>query len=707
MPETATSESRKVKLNIEGMTCSNCALSISKYLEKQGANDVLVDFTTAEARFKIDKAVELPEIKRGIEFLGYKVVDDAVEAQPKSFQFSLVHKFYVCLIFSIPLLLHMFIDGGFISNPYFQLALCIPVFGIGIWHFGKSAFGSLWAGAPNMDVLILMGSSAAFFYSLYGTLNAMGPDYMFYETAATIITIVLLGNLLEHKSVQQTTTAIKELGKLRVQKAKLVSGENGSEQIQEVDVDQIRKGQMVLVNTGDRVPADGVIVWGECSVDESMISGESSPVEKNVEDKLIGGTVVVKGSVKVKVEASGNDSFLSNIIEMVKVAQQKKPDIQRLADRVSTWFVPAVVVIAFITFFLSAFAFNLPIQKAIMHSVAVLVIACPCAMGLATPTAIMVGIGMITKKGILIKGGKTLETLSTIKQVVFDKTGTLTTGRFKIKKITPVKTELEAIQSILLSLEKHSSHPLAHSITRELKGIPELMLQKVQELKGIGIKAEDKKGNLLELGSYEIARNHTTDNKHDIYVLLNGQLAGYVDMEDELKPEAKAAVNYLKENGIIPILLSGDSYKKCATIANQLKIEKFYFGKHPQEKLEIIMSLSKEMPTAMVGDGINDAPALAKADIGISLSDATEVAIDSSQVILLNGNLGHLKNAMELSKKTMTTIRQNLFWAFFYNVLAIPIAAIGLLNPMIAAFTMAMSDVFVIGNSLRLRTRKI
>ncbi|GIV32489.1 MAG: copper-exporting P-type ATPase A [Chitinophagales bacterium] len=707
MPETQVAANKKVKLNIEGMTCSNCALSISKYLEKKGATDVLVDFTTAEARFKIDNATELPEIKRGIEFLGYRVVDGSVEEQPRPFQFPLLHKFYLCLIFTLPLLLHMVVDNPVISNPFVQLALCIPVYIVGVWHFGKSAFGSLWAGAPNMDVLILLGSSAAFFYSLYGTIHNLGHDYMFYETSATIITIVLLGNLLEHKSVQQTTTAIKELNKLRVRKAKVISGENGSEQIHEVDADQIKKGQLVLVNTGDRIPADGMIVWGECSVDESIISGESTPVEKTIGDKLIGGTVVVKGSVKVQVEATGNETFLSNIIEMVKATQQQKPDIQRLADKISSWFVPAVILVAVATFFISAFFFNLPTQKAIIHSVAVLVIACPCAMGLATPTAIMVGIGMITKKGVLIKGGKTIETLSGIRQVVFDKTGTLTTGRFKIKKIIPLNTEAEFLRSLLYSLEKHSSHPLAQSITRELKGVPELMLRNVQELKGIGIRAEDKKGNNLEIGSYSIARNLTTDNKHDIYVLFNGQLIGYVDMQDEIKPDAKAVIDYLIRKRITPILLSGDSYQKCAAVAHQLGIERFYFGKQPQEKLEIITQLSKQMPTAMVGDGINDAPALAKADIGISLSDATEVAIDSAQVILLNGNLGHLITAMEFSRKIMTTIKQNLFWAFFYNVLAIPVAAVGLLNPMIAAFSMAMSDIFVIGNSLRLKTAKV
>lgn len=707
MAQTLTRPKHDVKLTIEGMTCSNCAASITKYLERKGLESISVDFSTAEARFKTDNPADLAEIKKGIEHLGYHVVDKDVAAPEQKWHFTLTQKFYICLVLTAPLLLHMFVQDGAVVSPYFQLALCIPVFAIGLWHFGRSALGSLLIGVPNMDVLILMGSSAAFFYSLYGTLNNMGPDYMFYETAATIITVVLLGNLMEQKSVQQTTTSIRELSKLRVQKARLVTADNGTEHIREVDADSVCKGQMVLVNTGDRIPADGIIQWGECSVDESMITGESVPSDKSAGDKVIGGTVVLKGSIKVLVEATGSDSFLATIIELVKGAQQNRPDIQRIADKVSAWFVPLVVVVAFLTFFISAFVYALPVQKSLMHSVAVLVIACPCAMGLATPTAIMVGIGMITKKGVLIKGGKTLETLSTVRQVVFDKTGTLTTGRFKIKKLTAIKSRHEEIQAILFSLEKHSSHPIAQSVTRELKGIPEMPLSKIREMKGTGISAEDKKGNQYEVGSYEIARNLTTDNKHDIYILQNGQLIGYVDIEDELKAEAKGAVDYLKQKGIVPILLSGDSYRKCASVAHHLGIEKFYFGKHPQEKLEIISNLSKAAPTAMVGDGINDAPALAQADIGISLSDATEVAIDSSQVILLNGNLAHLKDAIQMSKKTMTTIRQNLFWAFFYNVLAIPVAAVGLLSPMIAAFSMALSDVFVVGNSLRLRMRGI
>ena len=708
MPETLEHPKQQVKLSIEGMTCTNCALGISKYLEKKGTENVFVDFSHSEARFTLTKPEELNEIKKGIEHLGYKIVDDTVNAAASSWKFTLARKFYVCLALTLPMLLHMFVKEGVLASPVFQLALCIPVYLIGLQHFGRSAFGSLLAGIPNMDVLIVLGSSASFFYSLYGTLSNLGHDYMFYETAATIITAVMLGHLLEQKSVQQTTTSIRELGKLRVQKSKVIlSDGKGKEHIQEIETELVKKGHLVLVNTGDRIPADGVITWGECSVDESMISGESSPQEKSIGEKVIGGTVIMKGSIKMQVEAAGNDSFLSNIIELVKGAQQNKPDIQRIADRVSAWFVPAVVVASIVTFLLSAFTFGLPMQKALMHSVAVLVIACPCAMGLATPTAVMVGIGMITKKGILIKGGKTLETLATIRQVVFDKTGTLTTGKFKIKKITPVQFDEEDLKIILFSLEKHSSHPIAQSLTRELKGTKEFSFTKIEELKGMGIRAKDKKGNVFELGSYDMARSVTIDNRHDVYILLNKQLIGYVDIEDEIKPEAKEAVDYLKENGLTPVMLSGDSYEKCASVAHKLGIEKFYFGKLPQEKLEIIKNLSRKSPTAMVGDGINDAPALAKADIGISLSDATEVAIDSSQVILLNGNLGHLKNAFAMSQKTMTTIKQNLFWAFFYNILAIPVAAAGFLSPMIAAFSMTLSDVFVIGNSLRLKTRKV
>jgi Cu+-exporting ATPase len=466
-------------------------------------------------------------------------------------------------------------------------------------------------------------------------------------------------------------------------------------------------GDVLLVNTGDKVPLDGIVNWGECLVNEAMITGESMPVDKAAGNAVVGGTILLSGSIKMEVTATGDKTYLSRIIELVKSAQQKKPEIQRLADKVSGIFVPAVVLIALLTFLIAYFGFALDVTKALMNSIAVLAIACPCAMGLATPTAVMVGIGRVTKEGILIKGGRTLEQLAGIKQVVFDKTGTLTTGNFNIKKIEVFQGDMDTVRSILYSIEKHSSHPLALSVVAQLQGTPEIVIQSSEEIKGMGVKARDEAGNLYEAGSYQLVRNHTTNNHFDIYLLKNNELMAAVEVEDELKPEAAGVIAYLKEKGIKTIMLSGDRYEKVSQAARRLGIDSFYAERNPQQKLELVEQLSNDAATAMVGDGINDAPALARATLGISLSNATDIAINSSQVILLKGDLGHLKHALGISKNTLATIKQNLFWAFAYNIVAIPLAAFGFLNPMVAAFSMAFSDIVVVANSLRLKNKNI
>lgn len=702
MEETVPKE--QVKLTVEGMTCTNCATGISRFLERKGMEDVSVNFATAEARFKMEKGQDLATIKKGIEKLGYHVAHEHLSTEKKGW--PLKWKFIFALVFTLPLLLHMVVHIHVLMNPYLQLALSLPVMVLGFIHFGKSALGSIRAGVANMDVLIILGSSAAFLYSLYGTFVLNGdPNYLFYETAATIITLILLGNLIEQRSVKQTTTAIRELSQLQPSVAKKVSADG--EQTTEVPVASIKKDDILLVNTGDRVPLDGIVVWGDATVDESMVTGESLPMEKSIKDKVVGGTILNSGSIKMQVTATGDDTFLARIIELVKSAQQKKPEIQQLADRVSTIFVPAVIAIAVLASVLAYFVFHTDITSALMRGIAVLAIACPCAMGLATPTAVMVGIGRVSKEGILIKGGRTLEQLSTIKQVVFDKTGTLTTGHFKISKLNTYKNDAEEVKTILYNMEQHSSHPLAVSIIKELEGRPKIAWKTIHEIKGVGVKGEDEAGNIYEAGSYQIARNHTTDNQFDIYLVKNGELMAALQIEDELKPEAKETIDFLKSKGIRPVILSGDRYEKVAKTAHILGVETFYAERKPEQKLELIEQLSDQTPTAMVGDGINDAPALARATLGISMGNATEIAINTAQVILVKGDLSLLKEAIGISKGTISTIKQNLFWAFSYNIIAIPIAALGFLNPMVAALSMAFSDVVVVGNSLRLKARKL
>ncbi len=703
-----------ILLEVEGMDCQSCAITIEKFLQKQGSANVSVNYASGDVSFKLGGQADLSRVITGIEKLGYKVVKNNHHTNHQRDQhseagfFTIERKLIICSILTIPLLLPMFIDVHQLHNPYVQLILSFPVYLIGVFHFGRNAWNALKNGVAHMDLLIIIGALAAFIYSFTGTIILnLGSDYMFYETGATIITLVLLGNFIEHKTVAATTSAIKELGKLQPAKAKLITYNSQGEEIKEIDFSEIRTGDFLKVNNGDRIPTDGEIISGDVSVNEAMITGESIPVLKTTGDKVIGGTIIVDGSMKMKTTAVGEETVLSQIIDLVKRAQSNKPSIQKFADQVSGYFVPAVLIISVLTFLISFFLFNISAQFSLLHSVAVLVISCPCAMGLATPTAVMVGIGRVSKNGILIKGGDTIETFAKIKTIVFDKTGTLTTGEFKISDVYANNFDVDELKSILASLETHSSHPLAKSVCRELKHSTYMLLQKVIEIKGLSIEGTDINGNIYKAGSYKIASHLTDDRSYNIYLLKNEKLIGAVAMVDEVKPEAQKVIQQLKEKGIRTILLSGDNQKNCARVAQETGIEEFYSEQSPQNKIDFIAKLSGQSATAMVGDGINDAPALAKSTVGISLSNASQIAIQSSQIILLNGDLNLLISALNITNKTLQTIRQNLFWALSYNLIAIPVAAFGFLNPMWGAAFMAFSDVVVIGNSLRLKTRKI
>ncbi|WP_246008186.1 heavy metal translocating P-type ATPase [Chitinophaga lutea] len=685
------------------MNCSSCALTISKYLEKKGVEDVAISVATEELRFNLPEGASADEVINGINNLGYEVVLPNQGGKTKPFYTTLRFKFLFSLVFTAPLMLHMVADWHWLHNPWVQLALTIPVYATGMLHFGRSALRSLRNGIANMDVLITLGATAAFVYSLIGTLQHLGPDYLFYETTAAILTLVFLGNLLEEKSVKSTTTAIAELARLQHTHAKRL---NDAGEVEEVDNSELRTGDRVLVNTGDKIPMDGTIYWGGGHVNESMITGESEPVNRREKDKVIGGTILEEGSIKIFITATGKDTVLSYIINLVKQAQSNKPPMQKLADRISAIFVPVVLGIALLTFLGWYFIGQTPLSTAMMRSIAVLVIACPCAMGLATPAAVMVGLGRAARNGILIKGAHTLEAFRNIRQIVFDKTGTLTTGKLQIGR-WETAMEPDEFRSVVFSLEKYSSHPIARSIVALWKGVGETALQQVREQKGVGMQAKDKAGNEWQLGSYLMARGATGDDSHNIYLLKNGELMGWIDFIDELRPEAQQVMAQLKQAGIRTILLSGDMRRKCEQLAQQLGIDEVYAEQSPAQKLQQIEDLMQQAPTAMVGDGINDAPALAKASIGISLSDATQVAMQSANVILLNGHLSALPLAMGLGKHTYLTIKQNLFWAFAYNVVAIPVAALGFLNPILAALVMGLSDVVLAINSVRLRFKKV
>ncbi|HET6723679.1 MAG TPA: cation-translocating P-type ATPase [Chitinophagaceae bacterium] len=700
----------KVAWKVEGMDCANCALSIHTYLKKNGAQNVSVNAIDGDVSFELNGNSNIPGLARGIESLGYKVASpEKPLVEKKAFLSNHLQRFLFCLPFTLVLMLHM-IPGlhiHFLMSPWVQLGLTIPVFIVGMSYFGRSAFKSIRSGILNMNVLVTVGASAAFIYSLAGTLFFDAQQYLFYETAATIITLVFLGEYLEDASVQSTQRSLKALVKSQKVMANMIAfDDQHQEVIFPVENTQLKVGDLVLVRTGEQVPADCKILWGEAQVNEALITGESIPVFKVKKDKIIAGSIVEDGLLKAQVTAVGNDTVLSNILNLVKKAQGEKPPVQQLADRISAVFVPVVLVIAFITLGINWIILK-EFTPALMRSIAVLVIACPCAMGLATPAAIAVGLGRGARNGILFRNAKSLELFKNIQQVVFDKTGTLTTGRFEIASFHQEKGSEEEFKRITYSLEKYSNHPLAKSIIHHWKTNKEIRWKSIEEIKGQGMTATDSDGNNYQAGSYIIAQNLTKDDKHSIYILRNNELLGWIDLKDELRTESKTVVEFLKKKGIKTILLSGDRYTKTKQLADELGIEEVFAEQTPEQKLEKISELSALSPTVMVGDGINDAPALAKATIGVSMSEASQLAMQSAQVVLMNHGLKKLPTALGLGRHTYLTIKQNLFWAFLYNIIAIPVAALGFLSPTFGALVMGLSDVVLAANSVRLFVKKV
>lgn len=702
-----------ITLKVEGMTCTNCALGIEKMLRNKGLHNVQVSFAAGEVSFDQPENYSLEQVKRDIGSLGYQVVSETAAGQKPGLS-PLEKKFIFSLIFTLPLLAHMVISWAPLHNPLLQLILSLPVLIIGIGHFGKSAYGSLKAGIPNMDVLITLGSVSAFIYSLWGTLLHWGTpeahNYLFFETAATIITLVLMGNVLEQRSVKQAGSALNELARLQPAVARRIKFTPKGEETELVDSSLIVPGDLLRVNTGDSIPADGILADGQALINESMITGESLPAERQVGAQLTGGTVVEQGSFIMRATRTGADTALAGIIGLVKKAQAEKPPIQRVGDRVSAWFVPIVIVIAVGTFFISWLAFDVTVQNSLMRAIAVLVISCPCAMGLATPTAVMAGIGKAAKKGVLFRSGTALEELARIRTIVFDKTGTLTSGKFLVEKLEILDSSLSEEEAIalILGLESRSAHPLAKSLMEAFSGwgIVPAEYALVSEERGKGMEGMLADGRRVRLGSARFAS--VAGNTFDVYLNIDDKPVAGLLLQDEIRPGTGELMELLHTLNIRTVLLSGDSERKCRVVAEKLGIREVYSQKLPGEKLEIIRDLAAKEKTAMVGDGINDAPALNLASVGISLSSATQAAIGSSQVVLLDRqSVQGLANAVLIGRLTLQTIHQNLFWAFSYNIVAIPIAAVGLLNPMVAAFSMAFSDIIVIGNSIRLKYRKI
>jgi len=633
---------------------------------------------------------------------------------------SLRRRFIISVALSLPALLismilmeesPFFIGWELPAAHLILFLLATPVqFYVG-WPFYRGTWSALLARGANMDSLIAIGTSAAYLYSVYLVFLA-GSTEQYFEIGAILITLVLLGKLLEAKARGRTSEAIKRLMTLAPKTATVVRG--GKEEV--IPIDDVRAGDIVLVRPGERVPVDGTVRSGASSVDESMITGESIPVEKSVGSAVIGGTINKTGSFRFTATKIGKDTTLAHIIRLIEEAQGRKAPIQRFADQVSSWFVPAVVIIAIATISTWYWIVSGTVSQSILAGVAVLVIACPCALGLATPTAIMVGTGKGAEHGVLIKGGDALEAAHRIRSVVFDKTGTITAGKPRVTAIAPAPSvQAGDVLRIAASIERESEHPLAEAIVAHAKEhhVPLVDVTGFQAIPGHGVSAR------IGRTAYTLGKPGTRDlgplaprigelEGRGMTVMTLGddkRVLGLIAVADTMRPESREAVDRLHRMGIAAYLITGDNKRTATAIAAQAGIppERVFFEVLPQDKAEHVKRLQASGPVAMVGDGINDAPALAQAEIGIAMGSGTDVAMESGNVVLMRDDPRGVATAILLSKRTMRKARQNMFWALVYNVLGIPLAALGMLNPMIAGGAMALSSVSVVTNALLLK----
>jgi P-type Cu+ transporter len=742
---------KEVTIPVGGMSCAACAKAIERAVGKvSGVASVSVNFATEKAAVKYDPSIaRLSEIKQAIVKAGYKAlalegakaVDEHKAAKEREIR-TLWTKFAVSATFAIPLL--YIAMGAMLGWPLpaainamnyplryalLEIALVIPVIAAG-HRFYVVGFSAMWRRAPNMDSLIAMGTSAAILYSLYSVFGIVNGNFklvenLYFETAGVIITLILLGKSLEAVSKGRTSESIKKLMGLQPKTATVI--QNGTEI--ELPIEEVEEGDLLLVKPGERIPVDGEIASGRTSVDESMLTGESIPVEKSVGDKVIGASVNKNGSFQFRVTKVGADTVLAHIIKLVEDAQGSKAPIAQMADVVSGYFVPVVFAIAL----LSAGTWLLLGHGAVFALtvfVAVLTIACPCALGLATPTAIMVGTGRGAENGVLIKSGVALETAHKVNTIVFDKTGTLTKGRPETTDIVSANGFDEAeLLSLAASAEKASEHPLGEAIVRaaEERKVPILPVDDFEAVPGFGIKASIAGKSVLAGNAKLLAADHididsafgTADRlagegKTPMYIAIDGKYAGIIAVADVVKESSAKAIAALHGMGIKVAMITGDSRKTAEAIARTVGIDTVLAEVLPQDKAEEVKKLQAAgRVVAMVGDGINDAPALAQADIGIAIGSGTDVAMESADIVLMRSDLMDVPTAIKLSKNVIRNIKQNLFWAFGYNVLGIPVAAgllyaFGgpLLNPILAAAAMSLSSVSVLTNALRLRRFK-
>ena len=725
-------QEKKVEFDISGMTCASCANRIEKVLNKQsGVDSATVNLATESASIHYKAGISNEkDLKETIERLGFaaKVKVDRQKAERekdkevKSMQIKLI----ISAILAFPLLITM-LDHLFgialpsiLMNPWFQFALATPIqFVIG-WQFYVGAYRSLRSKSANMDVLVVMGTSAAYFFSIYEGIKATTTSgyeaHLYFETSAILITLILFGKYLEANAKGRTKQALSALLQLQAREARLLI--DGEEKL--IPVEEVEVGNILLIKPGEKIPVDGIVITGSTSVDESMLTGESIPIEKNIGDQVIGATINKNGRIEMQAEKVGEDTALSAIVQAVEDAQGSKAPIQRMADQISGVFVPIVVGIALVTFFVWYFFLSPNMfESALVAAIAVLVIACPCALGLATPTSIMVGTGKAAENGILFKGGEHLERTHQLDTIVFDKTGTITKGKPEVTDFTGDNNLLQ----LLASAERGSEHPLAEAIVAYAteKQIELLPVEKFEAVAGKGVDTVIN-GKRVLVGSRRFMRQHQIDiegeegqmyaleeaGKSAVLIAVDGKCEGLVAVADTVKDTAATAISQLKADGLEVVMLTGDNERTARAVAKEVGIDQVIAEVLPEDKAKQIEALQAQgKNVAMVGDGINDAPALATANIGIAIGTGTEVAIEAADLTILGGELLLIPKAINLSHLTIKNIRQNLFWAFAYNSAGIPIAAAGLLAPWVAGAAMAFSSVSVVTNSLRLKRVKI